>query len=312
MPATVRRRILLAWIRVYPWSRAAQMPARNAVPSFTRGNSVNAAMNSRRSGISIRMPVFVLVLSFLFTPTLQAQQPSRDQRIEEMQKQIEALKKRLEEVKSSTGKSATAAAAAIEGALPESWVKALTWRSIGPAAMGGRITAISVFGPDPSIYFVATASGGLLKTNNNGVTFDHQFDHEATVSIGDVCVSPSNADIVWVGTGEANPRNSASFGDGVYKSTDGGKTWKNMGLKKSYRLARSDPRPTLTSFTLAPWVALGPTKSGLFKTTDGGKTWNKILYFDTPASSTCACILRSNLLVAMATDPESTPPRPAA
>src|SRR5207249_4721125 len=89
--------------------------------------------------------------------------------------------------------------------LPADWVKTLTWRCIGPANMGGRITALSVYEADPCIYYIATASGGLLKTSNNGVTFEHQFDREATVSIGDVCVAPSNPNIVWVGTGEANP-----------------------------------------------------------------------------------------------------------
>ena len=114
--------------------------------------------------------------------------------------------------------------------LPDAWAKAFTWRNIGPANMRGRITAISVYEADPSTYYVATASGGLAKTTNNGVTFEHQFDRESTVSIGDVCVAPSDKNIVWVGTGENNPRNSVSYGDGVYKSTDGGKKWKNMGL----------------------------------------------------------------------------------
>ena len=105
-------------------------------------------------------------------------------------------------------------AAAAQGA-PAGWARALTWRSIGPAAMGGRVTALSVYEADPSTYWVATASGGLLKTTNNGVTFEHQFDRERTVSIGDVCVAPSDRNVVWVGTGENNPRNSVSYGDGV-------------------------------------------------------------------------------------------------
>src|ERR1700683_3818072 len=95
-----------------------------------------------------------------------------------------------------------------ENALPAEWVKSLTWRDIGPANMSGRITALSVFEADPTTYYVATASGGLLKTTNNGITFTHQFDREATVSIGDVCVAPSDRNVVWVGTGENNPRNS--------------------------------------------------------------------------------------------------------
>src|SRR5579871_3700022 len=124
------------------------------------------------------------------------------------------------------------------------WLKPLVWRSIGPANMGGRITALAVCESDPSTYWVATASGGLLKTSNNGVTFEHQFDHEATVSIGDVAVAPSDRNIVWVGTGESNPRNSVSYGDGVYKSTDGGKSWTNMGLKKSFQIGKIVIDPT--------------------------------------------------------------------
>ena len=114
------------------------------------------------------------------------------------------------------GQSDDKPAAPPERALHPDWVKALQWRPIGPASMGGRITAISVCETDPITYWVATASGGLLKTVNNGITFEHQFDREATVSLGAVCVAPSNSDIVWVGTGENNPRYSVSYGDGVY------------------------------------------------------------------------------------------------
>ena len=163
------------------------------------------------------------------------------------------------------------------------WLGALSWRSIGPAGMGGRIVDLAVVDSDPSTYWVATAGGGLLKTTNNGVTFIHQFDREATVSIGSVCVAPSDPNIVWVGTGENNPRNSVSYGDGVYKSTNGGKTWKNMGLKKSYQIGRivihpKDPKIVYVGALGRLWGA--NEERGVFKTTDGGETWEKVLFVD--------------------------------
>jgi photosystem II stability/assembly factor-like uncharacterized protein len=167
--------------------------------------------------------------------------------------------------------------------LPAGWLKPLTWRCIGPANMGGRITALAVYEADPTTYWVATASGGLLKTINNGITFEHQFDHETTVSIGDVCVAPSDKNIVWVGTGESNPRNSVSYGDGVYKSTDGGKSWINMGLKKSFQIGRIRIHPKNPDIVYVGALGrlYGPNEErGLFKTSDGGKSWEKILYVD--------------------------------
>jgi photosystem II stability/assembly factor-like uncharacterized protein len=173
--------------------------------------------------------------------------------------------------------------AAPEAMLPADWVKGLHWRCVGPANMSGRITAISVFEADPSTYWIATASGGLVKTINNGVTFEHQFDKENTVSIGDVCVAPSDRKIVWVGTGEANPRNSVSYGDGVYKSTDGGKTWKNTGLKETFQIGRIAIHPTNPDIVYVG--ALGrlygnSPERGLFKTTDGGKSWEKVFFLN--------------------------------
>jgi photosystem II stability/assembly factor-like uncharacterized protein len=170
-----------------------------------------------------------------------------------------------------------------ESTLPADWVKGLHWRCVGPANMSGRITAISVFEADPSTYYVATASGGLVKTTNNGVNFAHQFDKEKTVSIGDVCVAPSNRNIVWVGTGEANPRNSVSYGDGVYKSTDGGKSWQNMGLGHTFQIGRIMIHPKNPDIVYVG--ALGrlygnSPERGLFKTTDGGKTWDKVLFLN--------------------------------
>ena len=165
----------------------------------------------------------------------------------------------------------------------ETALRGFEWRSIGPANMGGRITSLAVYEKSPSTWWAATASGGLLKTVNNGVTFEHQFDREATVSIGDVQVSQSNPNIVWVGTGEGNPRNSSSWGDGVYKSTDGGKTWKNMGLKKIFQTGRLSIHPTNPNIVYVGALGRlwGPSEDrGLYKTTDGGKTWKKVLYVD--------------------------------
>ena len=167
--------------------------------------------------------------------------------------------------------------------LPDAWAQATHWRSIGPTTMGGRIIALAVYEAEPSTWWAATASGGLVKTTNNGVTFEHQFDHEAVVSIGHVAVSQSNKDIVWVGTGEANPRNSVSYGNGVYKSTDGGKTWAHMGLDKTFQTGRIAIHPTNPDIVYVGALGrlYGPNEErGLYKTTDGGKTWNKVLYVD--------------------------------
>src|SRR5438034_9210884 len=154
---------------------------------------------------------------------------------------------------------------------------------IGPANKSVRITTVAVYKADPSTYMFATASCGLLKTENNGITLTHQFDKEATVSIGDVAVAPSDKNIVWVGTGESNPRNSVSYGDGVYKSTDGGKNWQNMGLKKTFQIGRIliHPKDPNTVYVGALGRLYGPNEErGLFKTTDGGRTWKQVLYVD--------------------------------
>ena len=167
--------------------------------------------------------------------------------------------------------------------IPDSWMENFTWRSIGPANMSGRITSIAVSDQDPRIWYVASASGGLLKTTNNGINFEHLFDDQATVSIGDVQVSKKDPNLVWVGTGEANPRNSVSWGDGVYKSTDGGKTWKNMGLKKSFQIGKIAIHPENPDIVYVGALGRlwGPSEErGLFKTTDGGKTWEKVLFVD--------------------------------
>ncbi len=170
-----------------------------------------------------------------------------------------------------------------EGTMPMAWMDSFHWRSIGPTNMMGRITAIAVNEKSPSTWWAATASGGLLKTTNNGTTFEHQFDKEAVVSIGDVQVSSSNPDILYVGTGEANPRNSVSWGKGVYKSTDSGKTWQHLGLDKSFQIGRLAIHPENPDLVYVGVLGRlwGPNEDrGLYKTTDGGKTWERILFVD--------------------------------
>jgi S1-C subfamily serine protease/photosystem II stability/assembly factor-like uncharacterized protein len=214
-------------------------------------------------------------------------EPSRDQRISEIERRLAELLKEVQALRTSGGTPSAAPAGqtttSVQLALPESWLKTLQWRPIGPANMGGRIVDLAVSSSDPSTFWVATASGGLLKTTNNGVTFEHQFDREATVSIGAVAVAPSDHNIVWVGTGENNPRNSVSYGDGVYKSTDGGKTWKNMGLKKSFQIGRIviHPQDPNTVYVGALGRLYGPNEErGVFKTTDGGQNWERVLFVD--------------------------------
>lgn len=168
-------------------------------------------------------------------------------------------------------------------ALSLEWAQQVPVRSIGPANMSGRIVDLAINPQDPMQWWAATASGGLLRTDNNGATFTHQFDKQATVSIGAMDVSASDPTILWIGTGEENPRNSSSWGDGVYKSTDGGETWTNMGLNKIFQTGAVLIHPTNPDvvFIGALGRLWGPSEDrGLYKTTDGGKTWNKVLYVD--------------------------------
>lgn len=167
--------------------------------------------------------------------------------------------------------------------LPPEWLRDMRWRCIGPANMSGRITDIAVSEQRKTTWWAATASGGLLKTSDNGITFEFQFDRESSVSIGAIAVAPSDDNIVWVGTGESNPRNSVSYGDGVYKSTDGGKTWTRMGLENTYSIGRIVIHPENPDVVYVG--AMGRVwgenpERGLYKTTDGGTTWRKILYVD--------------------------------
>jgi photosystem II stability/assembly factor-like uncharacterized protein len=153
-------------------------------------------------------------------------------------------------------------------------------RGIGPAITSGRVIAFAVDPADPTLYYVAVASGGVWKTANSGTTWTPVFDNEGSYSIGAIALDPKNPNIVWVGTGELNAQRSVGYGDGVYKSEDGGKSWKNLGLKTSEHIGRIviDPQNSNTVYVAAQgplWNAGG--ERGLYKTTDGGKTWKQIL-----------------------------------
>src|SRR3954471_17001844 len=162
-------------------------------------------------------------------------------------------------------------------------LKNFTWRSIGPANMGGRIDDIAVVETSPSTFYVGFATGGLWKTTNNGTTFTPVFDEQPVTSIGDIAIAPSNPDVVYVGTGEPNNRQSASFGAGIYKSTDGGKSWKYTGLKETQSIARIVVHPKDPNIAYAAVIGhlFGPNKErGLYKTTDGGGTWTNTKFID--------------------------------
>ena len=168
-------------------------------------------------------------------------------------------------------------------------VDGLRFRAIGPATMSGRIDDFAVLETNPSTFYVATATGGLWKTTNNGVTWEVQFDDQEVVSIGDVATPPDDPNLVWVGTGENNNRQSSSWGNGVYKSTDGGRTWKHMGLADTKHIARIviDPVDRDVVYVAALGHLWGPNRErGVFKTTDGGLTWTNVLFVDEDTGAT--------------------------
>ncbi len=187
----------------------------------------------------------------------------------------------------------------------ETALKNLHFRAVGPAVMGGRVDDIAAVESDPRIFYVGAAAGGLLKTVNGGMTWVSLFDNESNPSIGDIAIAPSNPSIVYVGTGEANNRQSSSWGDGVFKSVDGGNTWQHLGLKETHHIGRivvdpSDPNKVWVAALGDLW---GPNKErGVYRSIDGGASWSQTLFIneDTGVSDIAIDPQSPNILYAAA------------
>jgi photosystem II stability/assembly factor-like uncharacterized protein len=164
-------------------------------------------------------------------------------------------------------------------------------RAIGPAVMGGRVSSIALDPADPWTFYVGLGTGGIMKSSDNGSTFEAIFEHEAVAAIGDIAVAPSNPKIIYVGTGEANDRNTVSWGAGVYTSSDAGATWVKAGLEKTRAIARIVVHPTdpQTAWVCSPGDVWQPGERGIYKTTDGGKSWKKVFAAPAPFESRAGC-----------------------
>jgi photosystem II stability/assembly factor-like uncharacterized protein len=172
-------------------------------------------------------------------------------------------------------------------------LRGLEWRAVGPAVFGGRVTDVAGVPGQPHIIYVAHASAGLFKSTNGGTTFQSIFDDAGTQSIGAIALAPDDPDTIYVGTGEGKPRNSVSYGDGIYRSTDGGKSWKNLGLRNSERFSRIvvDPHDTNIVYAAAMGHEWGPNKErGLFRSLDGGITWKDVLFVNDTTGACDVCL----------------------
>ncbi len=170
------------------------------------------------------------------------------------------------------------------------WPDSTSWRAIGPAAFGGRVDDIEAVPGDPRIIFVASASGGVFRSTNHGTTWTAVSDpYFATMSVGDIALAPSDPRIVWAGMGEPNNRQSSTWGDGIYKSVDGGTSWRHMGLRETQTIGRVvvDPRNANIVFVAAVGHLFGPNEErGVYRTRDGGATWTKVLAVDANTGAT--------------------------
>jgi photosystem II stability/assembly factor-like uncharacterized protein len=198
-----------------------------------------------------------------------------------------------------------AAASAEAQRSASTWPDSTSWRHLGPAAFGGRIDDIEAVADDPRIIFIGSASGGVFRSTNNGVTWEPVLDRYAnTLSVGDIAIAPSDRNVVWVGMGEPNNRQSSTWGDGVYRSLDGGTTWQHMGLRGTQTIGRIvvDPRDPNTVFVAALGHLWGPNdERGLFRTRDGGKSWQKVLAVDANTGAVDVAIARDGRTLFAAT-----------
>ena len=156
----------------------------------------------------------------------------------------------------------------------------LRFRSLGPALTSGRVSDFAVHPADRGRYYVAVASGGVWKTDNAGTVYTPVFDDQSVYSIGCIALDPANPAVVWVGTGENNSQRSVAYGDGIYRSDDAGRSWKNMGLRRSEHIGKIlvDPRSSSTVYVAAQGPLWGPGGDrGLYKSTDAGQTWKAVL-----------------------------------
>ncbi len=217
-----------------------------------------------KTNFSVKIPFlttsFIIVIS-LFTHSILAQKSSSKK----------------------TAKNASAIVAEKKTGFDTVDISGLKFRSLGPALTSGRISEFAVDPKNPKRYFVAVSSGGVWRTRNAGTTFEPVFDNEGSYSIGTILMDPNNSNVLWVGTGENNNQRSVAYGDGVYKSVDGGSSWKNMGLKTSEHIGRIIVHPTNSDIILV--AAIGPLWAaggdrGVFRSKDGGKTWENVLSVD--------------------------------
>ncbi len=218
----------------------------------------------------------LLCLSLVVPPLTQAQEPKPKKSRE---------KSRVE----SPRTAAPADTTGLDSLITPAGLKA---RNIGPAVMGGRVAAIAMHPSDPWTYYVGLGTGGIMKTSDNGGTFQAVFEDQPVAAIGALAVSPSDPTIVWAGTGEANDRNSSSWGDGVYRSTNEGKTWTNAGLRHSKTIARilvhpSDPNTAWVAAVGDLWIP--SAERGCYKTIDAGKTWKLVLAAPAPYGDRVGC-----------------------